>query len=329
MNESGTRSALVTAIGSFSAPAAITSLRAMGYSVIGCDIYPARWVASAADVDAFYQVPLASDAEAYLEAIGEIVARESVDVVLPSTDYEVDALRGRRDLVGATVCMSSDEALATCRDKYRTYRRLRGKIDEGNLIPTALVCDADLDSVSYPVACKPIDGRSSSGLFYAHAADEVRRGVAELDRGRYCIQPRLRGRVVTVDVLRHGDVVLALPRRELLRTPNGAGTSVEVFEDAALQGLCAEIARALGVEGCVNFEFLEEEGGGYRFLECNPRLSGGVAFSCMSGYDFVGNHVRHFLGLPVETELTITPQFVARRYVEFVTSDNEEVMGRE
>lgn len=320
--------ALVTAIGSFSAPVAISSLRKMGLSVVGCDIYPARWLASAGDVDAFYQVPLASDRDAYLAAVEAIVRRESVDVILPSTDFEVDALRGRRESTGATVCMSSDDVLGVCRDKYLSYQALRESVDQRHLIPTRLVCDVDLDALSYPAIVKPVDGRSSSGLLAAESAADVRHHVGCADLGRYCIQPKLSGRVVTVDVLRHGDMVVALPRRELLRTLNGAGTSVEVFADEALQDLCGSIAHCLGVEGCVNFEFLEQEDGGYRFIECNPRLSGGVAFSVMSGYDFVANHVRHFLGMQVETELRIQSQYIARRYVECVTTENEGVVAR-
>lgn len=323
MKHSAAGRALVTAIGSFSAPAAISSLRSLGYSVVGCDIYPAEWIASSLDVDAFYQVPLASETDAYLAALCDIVEREGVDVVLPSTDFEVDAFTGRRDRVGATACMSSDEALHVCRNKVETYRVLSEGVGERNLIPTQPLGEIDLDEASYPAVCKPVDGRSSSGLLFVGSADEVRSRVPSEDWGRYCIQPKTPGRVVTVDVLRHDGVTLSMPRRELLRTLNGAGTSVEVFEDPSLEALCSRIAELLGIEGCVNFEFIEQADGAYRFLECNPRLSGGVAFSVMSGYDFIANHVRHFTGTAVDTDFRIVPQLIARRYVECVTGRRE------
>lgn len=324
MSEEKIGCALVTAIGSFSASVAIASLRRLGFSVVGCDIYPRNWVANALDVDEFYQVPLAAEGDAYVAALREIVRRESVRVVIPSTDFEIDALIGRRDEVGATICMSSDECLGLCRDKFRTFCALKDHVADRNLIPTLLVSEADLTSLTYPAICKPRGGRSSSGLFCATGAEDVIRKVDESSWEQYCIQPKLEGRVVTVDVLREGNTVLSMPRRELLRTLNGAGTSVEVFEDEGLQELCSLIAETLDVEGCVNFEFLEQERGLYRFIECNPRLSGGVAFSNMSGYDFVGNHVRHFVGIPVEKEIKIMNQFIARRYVECAMNDLEE-----
>ena len=47
------------------------------------------------------------------------------------------------------------------------------------------------------------------------------------------------------------------------------------------------IAGLLGVRGCVNMEFIEDRDGVYHMLECNPRFSGGVEFSCLAGYDCV------------------------------------------
>ncbi|MFQ9705363.1 MAG: ATP-grasp domain-containing protein [Enterocloster clostridioformis] len=52
--------------------------------------------------------------------------------------------------------------------------------------------------------------------------------------------------------------------------------------------------------GCVNMEFIEDRDGVYHMLECNPRFSGGVEFSCLAGYDCVTNHLRCFEGKEIE-----------------------------
>ena len=79
-------------------------------------------------------------------------------------------------------------------------------------------------------------------------------------------------------------------------------------------------------KGCVNFEFVEEiepaekhGPGKWRFLECNPRFSGGLAFSAVAGYDMVRNHINCFKGIGLEPEGEIRNQYVARRYTEVVT----------
>ena len=64
------RTALVTAIGSFSADAVIRTLRQEGWRIIGTDIYEADWVAASLMVDAFYQAPYASEEEKYIDLSG-------------------------------------------------------------------------------------------------------------------------------------------------------------------------------------------------------------------------------------------------------------------
>ena len=63
----------------------------------------------------------------------------------------------------------------------------------------------------------------------------------------------------------------------------------------------------------------EEEDGRkqWHFLECNPRFSGGVAFSCMAGYDMTANHLRGFTGDEMEAAADIKEQYIARRYGEY------------
>ena len=190
--------------------------------------------------------------------------------------------------------------------------------------------DAPETELTYPLVIKPIDGRSSQGLHIVKNETEMR-SVAELcreDADHYLVQPKISGPVITVDVVRNPETeeCVCIPRRELLRTLNGAGTSVYVFKNEYLEKQCKAIAKALNICGCVNFEFVEEiepaekhGSGKWRFLECNPRFSGGLAFSAVAGYDMVRNHINCFKGIGLEPEGEIRDQYVARRYTEVVT----------
>lgn len=310
--------ALVTAIGSFSANSVITTLKSQGYRVIGCDIYPATWVASSADVDAFYQISPAANRSAFLADITRIVNSEGVSYILPSTDYEVDALKGVESIDSATICCSSAQALSCCRDKLASYTLLAQHVP-GVCIPSYRASELPVDFDMFPAVCKPLNGRSSSGLAYVENLNQLEQVLAQVDRKQYCVQPRVQGSIVTVDVVRcaTSDRTIAVPREELLRTPNGAGTSVRVFLDDTLMELACSIARALGVNGCVNLEFIASSDG-YRFLECNPRFSGGVAFTQITAYDCVTNHLRCFQGLEIADLETFDERFIARRYHEYV-----------
>ena len=75
----------------------------------------------------------------------------------------------------------------------------------------------------------------------------------------------------------------------------------------------------MNINGCVNFEFIDSSSEGKYFLECNPRFSGGVKFTCMSGYDCVLNHLRCFQGEKIESKIHITQQYISRKYKEYIT----------
>jgi len=329
------KTVFVTAIGSFSAEAVIGGCRRAGFRVVGCDIYSAEWVVNSREVDGFYQAPYATDRDAYRTFLSEVCKKEQVDFLLPLTDVEVDVLHGWEgvgEALGAVICMSGPEAIALCRDKERMERFLarRGIC---RTIPGRRLSEVQEAELHFPLVIKPRDGRSSQGLRVIGDREEFDFVAGRLrgEADRYLVQEKIPGRVVTVDVVRDAESgrCVSLPRRELLRTLNGAGTSVQVFRHEALEQQCRDLAEAIGIRGCVNFEFIQQEGTGeFYFLECNPRFSGGVAFSCMAGYDMVGNHLRCFAGQEMEPMVLpggMKPLYLARRYEEYrmKEEDNE------
>lgn len=343
---------LVTAIGSFSAGTVIESLKHDGHRMVGCDIYPAEWVVNSKFTDVFYKAPYATDRETYKEFMRTVCRKENVDFIMPLTDVEVDLFRGwetAEEQTGAVICMSDRSVLTICRNKklleeYLTPKNICRTIPGETLsevVKRAVKIRMDAvnahgaeDTVSgyeglrYPLVIKPVDGRSSQGLRIVNTAKEMELAVeiCKEDAGQYLVQPKISGPVITVDVVRNAETgeTVCVPRRELLRTPNGAGLSVYVFKNVYLERQCRDIAEALNIHGCVNFEFVEEKmpeekngPGIWSFLECNPRFSGGLAFSVMAGYDMVRNHLNCFAGRPLEPEGEIREMHIARRYTEY------------
>ena len=320
------KTALITAIGSFSADAVIKSLKAHGLRVLGCDIFPKEWVVDAYSVDMFFQVPRGTEGDTYIDALKEICTREGVNYILPLTDAEIDTLNQNREWFrdnGIQLCFSPKETIDVCRDKYRTYQCLK-QMDLGvHVIPTAFAADYTEELFpGYPVICKPFNGRSSQGVRRLFSRKELMAFLSEIDLHEYIIQPLIKGSIVTVDVVRNPDSgkVVCVPRKELLRTLSGAGTSVHVFHDDALLSECAKIAKRLGICGCVNYEFVQAVDGTYHFLECNPRFSGGIEFSCMTGYDFIWAHLNCFSGQDIAAHYPYQDCYIARKYEETITA---------
>ena len=307
---------LITAIGSFSADVVIRNLRKMGHRIVGIDIYPGEWVANSLQVDAFYQSPYASDRKNYTDFINRICKAEKIDYIVPLTDVEVDVLTDCT-LEQGTLCLSSAETIEICRDKYKLYQVLK---EQGIscLIPTREFSLKDMGSYTYPMVLKPRNGRSSQGLHYVKTEKELRFICENENLDDFVVQPKKEGNIVTVDIVRNGNFFMATPRVELLRTLNGAGTSVRVFYNEKIVSMAKQIADILNIKGCVNFEFIWNEDSLF-FLECNPRFSGGVAFSCLSGYDYISNHLKCFSQMELDAAAPIAEKYIARKYMEFVT----------
>ncbi len=320
------KTALITAIGSFSADAVIKSLKTHGLKIIGCDIFPKEWIVDAYSVDRFFQIPRGTFGDIYIEALKKICLQENVDYLIPLTDAEIDTLNENRAWFqehGIQLCISSKETIDVCRDKYRTFQCLSKMNLSVHIIPTISASEySESFFPDKPLVFKPANGRSSQGLRRVFNRRELAVIMDETDPLKYIVQPLIEGSVVTVDVIRspYSGKIVCIPRKELLRTTSGAGTSVYVFHDDMLCAECERIANCLDIRGCVNFEFIQAADGTYYFMECNPRFSGGVEFSCMTGYDLVLAHLNCFSEKDIESLGTYRNCYIARKYEETITA---------
>jgi len=311
---------LVTAIGSFCAEAVILSLRrAPKARVVGVSTLAREWTATSVLLDAFHRVPPARDVPLYIANVLEICRLEQVTHVLPLIDLEVDAFSPHRKEFadqGITLCMAPAEAVRVSRDKWLVYETFRDH-PVIHPIPTWKLEDPEVDELPFPLHAKPRDGRSSEGLARILNEDDLSYLRKKL-RGRpYVVQPLLDGDVCVVDIVRRRATgqSAAMARKELVRTSNGAGVTVRMLNEPTLIDAANQIAATLDLDGCINIEFLV--GGDWPLvMDINPRFSGGVAFSHLSGYDMVTNHLRCYSGETLDPPVIPAPVIHARRYVE-------------
>lgn len=286
---------ILTAIGSMSALCAINQLHAGGHKVIGCDIYPYRWHYEASLCDVFKQAPRATVSNEYIPFLLRLAEEYDAKYLFPLTDLEIDVIGNHLDDFekrGITVCMPSLDTLSIVRNKYLLFETFKDDVKVPS-IPTYI--EKELSGLCYPCVAKPRDGRSSEGLYYLQSPEQL---VMIKDLGRYIFQKKIEGQVYTVDFVRDPKtgISYSIPREELLRTKNGAGIAVRIFHDSYLDSLVSYIGEKLGIIGVVNMEFIRSEDN-YYLIDINPRFSAGIAFSCMSGYDFVTAHLNCFTGL--------------------------------
>lgn len=293
---------LVTSIGSMSAVSVLGALRACTDArIVGSDIHPRAWVAASALVDAFIALPPGQAADAYCEALLAACLRERIGLVMPLTDPEVDVLaahKARFASRGVTICTSDGEAVALARDKLALHARFAGDPRVATIPTVPLSQSSDLPA--FPLLAKPRRGRSSQGQRVLHDAEDLASARRHLDPVDYLLQPYHPGVVFVADVVREPVTGAGhcLCREELLRTANGAGTTVRVAVAPALEALALHIAAMLDLHGCSNIEFLRHEDR-YLLMDVNPRFSAGVGFSVLAGYDMPAAHLACFTGRPL------------------------------
>lgn len=307
---------LITAIGSMSADAVITSLRNNfpNCQIIGTDIHPRKWLYLSEKVDVFFKITKSYKPD-FITSIKSIISEYNVDYILPLTDPEVDVLSKNRlqvenDLTRLT--LPNDDVVKLCRNKnsFSTKLKHNNKI---NLINSYTHEELSSPNFSFPVVAKPIKGRSSEGLRYIRSEIEL----SGLDEN-YIIQPFIQGEIITVDFVRdtYGNIA-SIPRKELIRSSNGAGLSVEIFQDSRIEVLISEIAKALNIIGCVNIEFIKSKNR-YYLMDINPRFSAGVGFSSLAGYDFISNHIKVYQGKKIDPMICIKNHIAIKHYKDYM-----------
>lgn len=314
---------VVTSIGSMSAACVISSLKKLGHFIVGTDIYPQEWHSEPLLCDKFYKIPLCIKAN-YIKSLKKIVFENQINCIIPLTDIEIDVLDKNRhifDTMGVIICMPSHDVLKVVRDKFNLYNFF--KFDNKVLMPKTFLATKFPKKKLSPLVAKPRNGRSSEGLFWINTPNDLQ---YILNKENYIIQEKIVGTIITVDFIRNERSLksIILPRKELLRTSNGAGITVEMFTGKKIVEICNLIGTKLNINGCVNFEFIHTNGLFY-LIDINPRFSAGIAFSHKIGYDLPKNHLFCFTKKNIDSQKPFNKQIITKKHVEQVLQLSKKV----
>jgi carbamoyl-phosphate synthase large subunit len=292
--------------------------------------------------DAFALVPASDDAE-FVPALRELVERESVDVVLPQSSYDLPPLAEAREDFPVPVLVASPETVHRSNDKAETYALLRSldlpapdfrRVRGGEAVRAAA---ADLGYPEQDVAVKPVFSSGSRGFRVLSAGADRREqlltnrpGVAEAlrveelvellgdDDTELLVMELARGGERTIDGIADGRrIVLGHPKtREAMRA--GLAMYFVTLEDAGLMELAGRVVEALGIEHFFNIQLVGEH-----VIEVNPRIST-VVYQEDLNLPYLG--VKRALGEISDEELAslaprVRPGRTALRYFDQVERD--------
>jgi len=213
--------------------------------------------------DKRYVVPRYID-ELYYETITDIIKKENIDLVLPTSDdvFTVSKI----NLDGVQMFMSSHEQIKKCVDKFVFYETCKENF------PFPKSTDKFV-----PVFAKPRDGKGSRGIKLIDDFEE-----------NYIYQEYLPGTEYTIDVLSdmNSEVLSVIPRVRL-QTKAGISTKGKIVRNEVIEKECSDIVKFLNLKGVVCVQMKEDKDGNPKFIEINPRFGGGTFFTTLAGVNFV------------------------------------------
>jgi carbamoylphosphate synthase large subunit len=287
---------LITAAGTATAVNVIKSLSALdGVRIVTTDSNPAEMIASPTRWrTVHHQVPLASNVDAFVDALSRISQQEGVDAIYPIHDQEILAVAQSRSKFGSEVRtpMLSAEAVQECNDKWTNFQKCRSA---GLPVPdTVLGSELTQANFAGPMVRKPRRGVGSAGVRVVSAYEDLRPEdlADDVIFQSVCAKPEY-----TIDVLALDDYFGAVVR-DRLETKAGVCVKARVFFDAELKALSRRVADAFGLRGMFCFQVMTNPGGGYNIVDINPRCGGGTALTDACGFPIYQTYFSDLLGLP-------------------------------
>jgi carbamoyl-phosphate synthase large subunit len=242
--------------------------------------------------DTFHVVPPGSD-PGYADAILGLVEQEDVDVVLPQSSFDLQALSEVRERFPVPVLVSGPDTVHRSNDKAETYaflQRIGVPTVEFRRVAGARQVEAAARALGYPersVCIKPVFSSGSRGFRVldptvdrAHQLLHERPGSVSMrleealellpEEGgtELLVMELATGGERTIDGIADGKrVVLGHPKtREAMRA--GLAMYFVTLADDELMAMADKIVRELAIEWFFNIQLV-----GDRVIEINPRIS--------------------------------------------------------
>jgi FMN phosphatase YigB (HAD superfamily)/carbamoylphosphate synthase large subunit len=289
------KTALLVSGGGFQGLTLIRALQELpDVRVIVCDLYPeniARYICHD-----YVVVPPLSDADAFTRALLEIVDREKVDVVFPSTALELMALsqlKAKLQAHGAQVAVSDEKLLGQLLDKQSTHAFLCAAG-----LPVPPLVDPLAFDYALPLFGRPRHGWGGRETILLHSADEARGYHSELSTHvwtPWLAQFEEFSADFAIGV--NGDVSPIVLRRRL-RTSGGFAVISESVADATLAEMAQRTAGCIshaGGCGLFNVQMLRPTTGRPFISDVNPRIGTSATHALTEGVNLPG----FFMDCPV------------------------------
>jgi carbamoyl-phosphate synthase large subunit len=260
----------------------------------------------------FFLCPRGDDPE-FVNSIRNFVMKENIDVVIPTVDTEcVPLAKANEDneILKGKIITSSYEAMKIASNKLEIYTKFKDYAprfictDKKQALRNWI--DAEFD-IADRFVMKNVVGSGSRGFriitkknrdpwgfltekpeFWATEMSFTefnkllmtrKTGLSNLLFSEY-----LPGKEYSVDfVCNDSHEVVSIVQRERVLTKLGVSTVARIVNFKAIRDIVEDVALELGLKYCNNIQLKKGRRGKFKIVDVNPRISGSIAMSCMSG----------------------------------------------
>ena len=230
----------------------------------------------------FYEVIPEAEADDYLEVLLNIIDKYSVEVLMPSSGYDIfpfSEYKSKLKKHGVFPIVSDRKILEICRDKISTFNHLNKEFR----LPFTTLNPEEIGF--YPIFAKPRFGKGSRDVIQINDEKELQYVSSKFSNMIY--QEFLPGDEYTIDVMSdlEGDPIVSVPRVRM-QTKGGISTKGKIILDKYLIEESMKIVRKLRIIGPSCIQMKKDKSGEFKLVEINPRLGGGTIFTTLAGANF-------------------------------------------
>lgn len=244
-------------------------------------------------VKKFIKVPHAKEYN-YLKSIEEIISKESIDLFIPISEYEIrESLKFNDEIASKTIHVG-EKIIKIGLDKLETYKELRNL---GLKLPWTIDADKDIPH-EFPCIFKNRSSSGSKSILQANSIEESNL-FREMYSG-YVFQELLSpvDQEITCGVYRTKQCKTHVIQihRELTQGQTSWG---KIIADPSIKNLCEEIAEFLNLFGSINIQLINTDKGP-KIFEINPRFSSTVLMRHLVGFQDLIWTINEYEDSPVD-----------------------------
>ena len=206
------------------------------------------------------------------------IKKNKIDLVVPCTDpATIVCSKLSEKYRNLGIFTSSSSAVNICFDKDKLQKYLEKKNNKINLIP--------YEKNKFPIFAKPKKGSASIGIYKIRNKREMRLILSSINSKKYIFQKFIKGTEYTVDTyINKSNKIEGIVTRERARILHGESVFIKTMQINQINTQVQKILKAFDghLKGPLCFQFMKWRGK-YFLLEINPRVSGGINASILSG----------------------------------------------